>query len=546
MLNTLLLPLLIAAAAATPVSSVHIADTGSENPVLRTAAAIAARHIAARSQVDFAAKGDGAFNVEFGVDPTLPPEEYTIMDAPNGVRITGGQPRAVLYGLGKFLRTSGYAAQLFTPSSWRGASAPNGSFRAIYAATHFNNYYEAAPAEEVSRYLEDLALWGANAVIVHFPTWSFSGFDDPGAQRNLDQIRRLFATARATGMQTGLVQCPNQSFTSAPDSIRATPNPDPTKRRGNMGVNCCPSSPEAKAHLLDVYSQLFAEFKDIGIDYFVSWPYDEGGCGCAACAPWGAKAFPELTKSVAALGREAFPDMKTILSTWVYDTPPEGEWEGLSRLLEQDAAWLDGIMCDDHFDFPRYPLDHGAPAKLPLYNFPEISMWGRGPWGAYGANPLPARYEALWRQASAKLAGGMPYSEGIYEDMNKVLCFQFYWNRGASAQNILCEYVAFEFSPDAVVPVLDAIRLLESAWLERSAESQEAFALLSQVDASLPPWARQGWRWRLLYLRGLIDSELLRTGGHFEGGVLRDAVQELTAIYHAENAHPNVKPRAVP
>jgi len=47
-------------------------------------------------------------------------------------------------------------------------------------------------------------------------------------------------------------------------------------------------------------------------------------------------------------------------------------------------------MVDDHDDFPRWPLDHGGGkvGGLPLLNFPEISMWGRSPWGGYGFNPL--------------------------------------------------------------------------------------------------------------------------------------------------------------
>jgi len=84
---------------------------------------------------------------------------------------------AVLYGVGKLLRDSRYDRGGFTPGPWRGRSAPECPFRALYAATHFMNFYEAAPAEEARRYVEDLALWGVNTVIAHVPTWDFQGFD---------------------------------------------------------------------------------------------------------------------------------------------------------------------------------------------------------------------------------------------------------------------------------------------------------------------------------------------------------------------------------
>jgi hypothetical protein len=537
---------LLGAAVLSPVRSVQIELPADAAAVMRRVGEIASREIAARAGVGVSGGGEAGFAIVLAVDPALPREGFAVADADGGnVRITGADAAAVLYGVGKFLRTSRYTPDGFVPGAWRGASAPEGSFRAVYAATHFNNYYEAAPADEVSRYLEELALWGANAVVAHFPTWSFAGFDAPEARKNIEQIRRLLLAAKNVGMKTGLIQCPNQGFTSAPEGARAEPNRDESRRRGNMGVNCCPSKPEGRAYLEALYARLFDEFKDIGIDYLICWPYDEGGCGCDACAPWGGKAFPALSKRVAELGRAVYPKLDAILSTWLYDLPPSGEWDGLDAFVRQDGAWLDGIMCDDHFDFPRYPLDRGVPAGLPLYNFPEISMWGRNPWGAFGANPLPSRYEGLWRQTAGKLAGGMPYSEGIFEDMNKVVCFQFYWNGKAAAEETLREYIAYEFSPDAADDVLAAVRLLESAWLERGPKSQEAFALLEKVDAALPVWARNAWRWRILYLRGLIDSELAANGGKIEGAVLRDAFGELTRIYHAETAHPPVKPPVI-
>jgi hypothetical protein len=283
--------------------------------------------------------------------------------------------------------------------------------------------------------------------------------------------------------------------------------------------------------------RLFDNFKDIGLDYLVLWPYDEGGCGCTNCWPWGARGFPKLSRDVVQAARTRFPAMKSILSTWCYDTPPAGEWEGLAKFLETDKGWLDYIMADSHTDFPRYPLDHGVPGGLPLLNFPEISMWGRSPWGGYGANPLPKRFEGLWKQTQGKLAGGMPYSEGIYDDINEVICLQFYWQKSRAADDIVKEYLAFEYSPDVTEQLSEAVGLLEKTWIKREPNSAEAFALLQEVDAKLTPQAKAAWRWRILYLRGLIDSELFRRNDKMEGPVLKGAFDELTRIYHAENAH---------
>ena len=36
--------------------------------------------------------------------------------------------------------------------------------------------------------------------------------------------------------------------------------------------------------------------------------------------------------------------------------------------------------------------------------------------------------------------------------------------------------------------------------------SDEAFATAAAIDESLPEWGRRSWRWRIVYLRALLDS----------------------------------------
>jgi hypothetical protein len=290
----------------------------------------------------------------------------------------------------------------------------------------------------------------------------------------------------------------------------------------------------------------------VGLDYLIAWPYDEGGCGCSPCWPWGAAGYPHLFREVADLARQKHPGIRRVLSTWMYDTPPAGEWEGLAALLAENEGWLDYVMADAHEDFPEYPLRRGVPGGLPLLNFPEISMWHMAPWGGFGANPLPARQQALWSRIRGALAGGFPYSEGIYEDLNKVIWQQFYWQRDCDARDVVREYASFEFSPDVADDVVTAVDILESNH-ERSKRvplhldgAVEAFDLIRTADTELPPWARGSWRWRLLYLRAMIDSELSRSDGRSEGDALRDAFDELRRIYHVTgNTRDCVRPPVV-
>ena len=75
--------------------------------------------------------------------------------------------------------------------------------------------------------------------------------------------------------------------------------------------------------------------------------------------------------------------------------------------------------------------------------------------------------------------------------------------------------------------------------------SVEALQLLGRAEAEMTEKARGAWRWRVLYLRGLIDATLFRQGKRLEGPVLAAAFRELTTLYHAEHADDWVRPPRV-
>jgi len=507
-------------------------------------AAVLGRQITQRCETTVAASGTAPLTVELAIEPEIGADAFRIADVRSGViRIAGGNSRGVLYGIGKFLRTSRYAPGGFIPGTWRGTSAPKCLVRAIYLATHFNNFYEAAPQADVEHYIQDLGLWGYNTVLVHYPTWQFGALTDPAAQKWLGRFKLLLAGARRCGLQVGLLQCSNQGYKTTPEDLRGVKVPG--NFRGNFGVNLCPSKPEARRVLMQLYGALFDEFKEPGLDYLEFWPYDEGGCACGQCWPWGARGYVSLSRDIAQLFRARFPAGKVILSTWGFenenDANPDGEWVGLTKALQDDKTWVELLMADGHGNyFPRFPLESGVPGGLPLLNFPEISMFGMGPWGGYGANPAPAHFQALWDRIKHQAAGGAPYSEGIYEDINKAICAQFYWDPERKAEETVREYAAFEFAPEAAAQLLEAARIFEQNHSRDSigASAVRACGLVREAEEQMTAQARRSWRWRIFALRALIDKELFERKGKLEGEVLKKAFEELTRIYHAENAGP--------
>ncbi|MHB9131600.1 MAG: hypothetical protein ACYDBB_11000 [Armatimonadota bacterium] len=448
-------------------------------------------------------------------------------------RVTGGDERGLLYGAGKFLRGCRIAAD----GGWSYAG-PTGDFapalpvRGMYFATHFHNFYHDAPLEQVVRYVEELALWGCNMLSVWFDMHHYRGIDDPAAQEMIARLHAILKAANAVGMGAAFTTLANEAYSTSPPELRAEPFPH------HYHVELCPSKPEGLALILQWREEMLRAFADINIEALWIWPYDQGGCACEACKPWGGNGFVRNAEAVGALVRRMLPNTRTVVSTWelgYWEGDPE--WDAFYAAMSPKPDWVDYLMAEGHGDYPPYILRHGPPPGIPLLNFPEISMSGMWPWGGFGANLQPARLQHVWDSIKTHLAGGYPYSEGIFEDLNKAVCLQLYWDPERPVRDIVREYAA-ELAPDAAEEITAAVYLLEAnmghgpadhpqleAWLAdpdgqhvlyqmpNLKEPATPLALLNAAERTMTPAAKATWRWRLLWLRAALDEELSRSGG---------------------------------
>lgn len=174
-------------------------------------------------------------------------------------------------------------------------------------------------------------------------------------------------------------------------------------------------------------------------------------------------------------------------------------------------------------------------------------MQGNTPWGGFGALVRPRHWEKYWQQAKALQCGNFPYSEGIFEDVQKFLMLQLNWTPERSVDSILREYGSGVLGVDA-----DAfIRLCELLEEDEGSSAlagddgflfhnpgglPQAEAAVEQVkllEKSLPTARANAWRWRIFHLRASIDAELKRS--NLQGSItLNQYFRELVDIYHAD------------
>jgi hypothetical protein len=545
-----------------------------DDRVFRLAYDMIRREVGKRSFVPISHES-GDLKVELSMDADIGTEGFRITHVTeNCIAVTGNDELGLLYGVGSFLRGATYGDDGFLPSPWQGVSLPEKKIRGIYFASHFHNFYHDAPFEEVERYIQEIVPRGFNTLCVWFDMHHYRSADDAEAIAMIARIHRILEAAKGMFLKTCLTVLANESFSDSPKELRAsfTAGHDGYVQQlaGHYHVEICPSRVDGLELLIRQRTEVLRRFTDVEPDFVVIWPYDQGGCTCSACAPWGSNGFLTVAENVAEVAKSIFPNVRIILSTWLFDHFTTGEWKGLAEAFVIKPEWVDYLLLEFmEGAVPAEILADGMPGGLPCIGFPEISMYGATPWGGFGANPIPENIQKVWSLSGRYVSGGFLYSEGIFEDLNKYLYARLYWGDARDIYELVREYVAFEFGSTHIEEILRGIRILEKTIVRNRLDEDgiihnypddkipwkgeqrfvivntegidDVFELFSKVDDGLPGWVRASWRWRILYWRSLIDRELFHNG--FKTSMrLEEAYARLTELYHASNADYCVAP----
>lgn len=502
---------------------------------------------------------DPGFTITVTRDPHCAEDEFRLSGSADAkdLRLDCGGPAAFLYAAGKILRTGKYENGRFSPGLWRGTWKPEKPVRCVYFASHFYNVYEVSPIEKMEEYIEDLALLGYNYLTMTAGSCAkLRG--SPETIADLNRRIHLLKYGNFLGMKTRL-GVGNQGYDDSPKEWRATPT-----GHSFFGTEICVNNPDGLAYLVKKNREMLEPFKDLDVDMISYWPYDQGGCGCDKCRPYGGNGMFKLAEATLPMIRELFPKAEICWCTWEFDWRGQdlGEWSTLYRKIADGSAdYIKVILADDHGSFPAYPLTHPLPDGVKLITFPEISMWGRAPWGGFGATPLPKRFSALFGEVAHVSSGGVLYSEGIFEDFNKALYSEFWASGTNETGTAIREYARYEFGlPESALP--DFYRLLDLMesnhegliWIEKQEsydvghfdqlkskpiwsykgktwhDTDEMLELARKLESQMPDWAKRSWRWRLFMLRAIIDFELAHNGND-TNAVTEKAMLELAKLY---------------
>lgn len=498
---------------------------------------------------------DADYNVSVSVDERLQNDRYILKVENGNIEISAANSCAVHAAFGRLMIESSFDGKGgFTPVADGVIDfTPEKPLRGMYFATHFYNFYHKAPIEKVYEVIEDLAMRGCNSLLVWFDMHHYTSMKDKDAPELVERLRAMIKYANKIGMGGSLTMLGNEAFADSPEELRAEWKPIGRYHDypgDHYHLEICPNKEGGIEKILEYRREMLEHFKDLKIDYVVYWPYDQGGCTCEKCQPWGSNGFMKLLPHFEGLVKEMMPNTKVIVSTWYFDKFIKGEWDEFYPQMTSDmmkdipyfmAFFFNGEM-------PDCIKEKGIPEGVEFIDFPEISMYSCSPWGGYGASVLTKFLDTTNSICSHLYKGGFPYSEGIFEDSNKFIQLGSYTGLYKSAYDALRAWVKFEFCCDDE-ELYQAILKTETALAKGKDRTRESFyceiADTSDIDfvyetmekynKMLPENITKSRNFRLFYLRAVVDKELKECGFYpLRSAKCQEAMKEINEIYYTD------------
>ena len=216
--------------------------------------------------------------------------------------------------------------------------------------------------------------------------------------------------------------------------------------------------------------------------------------------------------------------------------PKAGVWISLQGFSDEQVnyfyeylgkykpTWLAGVvsgpsspnMADTRFQLPKqykhrhYPdLTHTVRCQYPTENWDQAFALTEG---REVSNPQPFYYAKIHNQFAPLTDGFLSYSDGVHDDINKVIWSQMACNPSKDVRAVLVEYASLFFGHSISAQVADGILALERNWVgpvEENGAIETTFAYWQNLELK-NPGLQLNWRWQQLVMRAYYDTYVKR------------------------------------
>ena len=416
-------------------------------------------------------------------EPQINAEGYALDVSPDAIRIAARTERGLLYGVGALIRNLDWAPgklSVSTPISIK--SSPTSKIRGHqlgYRAAA--NSWDAWTVAQYDQYIRDLVLFGVNA-IENIP------FQD-------ERVAPLMKISRREMNREISRICKKYNI----EYWIWLPADFELKEQ------------EKRATFLKRFEEMVAETPQLD-GVFVPGG-DPGDNPPDLVMPFLAD-LAARTPAKIWLSLQGFRSEKEDYAyKWINDNRPK--WlGGLVAGPSSPPAARSRERLPREYGLRLYPdLTHN---KICQYQVPNLDQAIALTLGREAINPRPAEFTRIHNHFVGSSNGFISYSDGVHDDVNKIVFSALSWNPNQDPRSIMIDYARTYFSTDHAEAIADAILALERNWrgpLIDNGNVEATLLMWDKLAASLPK-LNANWRWQMLQLRAVYDTFVRRRQIH--------------------------------
>lgn len=431
-------------------------------------------------------------------------ESYAVVVDPlrraPAVSVLGADARGCMFGTGRLLRELRFSSGRIEAPVLATGTAPAQRLRGHQLGWRpVSNTYDRWGLKEYEQYLRDLVVWGTNAIEL-IP-------EEPGTDsaRNVEMNARLADLIHSYGLQVWL-------WYPMDDRVPSGMNGDGL----TAGQNACPSRKDGRRFILDRRRELFRRIRHIDAVFIPGG--DPGGCECERCQPWERTLLP-LAQEVSSLLRKSHPRAQVWLSNQGFAEPENRHF--YQWLQSERPRWLTGLVYAPWAHETPASMRAKTPGRYPIRFYPDITHTVRcqfpaRDWDQAFALTLdrePPIYRASEHAQIARLyqpltCGALTYSDGVNDDLNKVIWSARLWDPHTEVSSVLRGYSRYYFGQDYADAGAAGIGMLErngSGPLRGNASVRSTFDHWMRLEKRASPELRSNWRFAMALLRAYYD-----------------------------------------
>jgi len=400
------------------------------------------------------------------------------------VFLVGRNDRGTLFAVGKLLRMLHMREQhVVMADAGPIASAPRYARRGHELGyRHWSNTYDAWGVEQFEQYIRDLVVFGVNTIMLTPRPRPYK--ESPHmALTTWEMAAELTGLIASYGLDAWLYIPLLEDITDAQEEAESL-----AQRRALFEQ--CPA--------------VTAVFVPGG---------DPGNTPPDLLLPW--------LEKLARILRERHPDAQV----WLSNEDMAHEWNNtlLGYLEDEQPEWLSGVIYGTWTKLTLEDERARTPERYPIVQYADITHciecqypvqgWDRAfayTLGREPINPRPSAYAHIYRKYAPFTEGFIGYSDGVNDDVNKVVWAALAWDPETDVRTVLKEYGRYYIGEDEGEAIADGLFALERNWKGPLLENDAVEVTLRHWQALEKKVDTENWRFQAALFRAHFDAYVRR------------------------------------